>query len=324
MSIGSQNSDGTSTIQVKKEHPIEPAQSDNPSARVYSVEELSPSGRQETLKFTEIMCTGWISVARPAGEEGHMEPTSLDLLAFVTQFELIRKGISWKSKEQNGSSVLNSCNPNDEFGTYLFDSGHAEVSTPIVDEGFFHRIGHLFSRATKEEQTIKEDEGTEPDKKADGKEGQTIQLCRSNGKYNRLIYHTLQRLLDFDSRLAEEYSSLSSRIGTPLFELSEVLKVVRQSVLGESVTWDRVVTMFKFAAAIAAHCIEDDRLSCIDLLIADINKFIFIERINPWISENGGWVSFLFLLQILLIIHLTFEFFKFSFHFFIFRRNNFL
>jgi hypothetical protein len=68
------------------------------------------------------------------------------------------------------------------------------------------------------------------------------------------------------------------------------VKVVDEIFADRRYNWGRVVTVYAFAGWLARYCDHNEMKDFVDS-IADTAGTYVAERLAPWITKNGGWVS---------------------------------
>ena len=241
-------------------------------------EKSAEAGQQPNL--LQVLNAGTLGWKRPMLATGqlseHYEPSSLDLLVFSVRFGLRLRNFHWTHAEKIGSMVLDSWDAEEEFATY-------ELSRELKiapDAGFLLKYlgGSLVRAATwmaglsfPAEQAL---------------------LPRPQSRYNRYIYLVLARKI---SEFSDTFTTLSTR------ELSETILVnpsmleehltdVRDNILQGGVSWGRIVAAFAWAGAFTYQCMNVEFPYVIDRMLGLFNRLLFVETINPWLANNGGWV----------------------------------
>ncbi len=229
------------------------------------------------------MSSGWSRSVGEEGQDGHMEPTSGDVLIFVTRLALIRREIKWTRENHHGITILDSNDSAEDFGTYI----SKQLSSPaaVPRGGFFHQIKQFIFRLQTKfslNPNVHEQDQNQPEK---------VILERSHSRYNRLIYHAVRaQVVDYNNLYDKEQGDLSKQTHIEKSTLEQTLANIVDELLSDGIDWEQIVVLLAFAGAFAVQCFEEGRVNEIDYLISEFNRVVFMKRIDRWMDENGGWV----------------------------------
>lgn len=95
---------------------------------------------------------------------------------------------------------------------------------------------------------------------------------------------------EFEKLFAQAFSDLSSQLVITPDTAYQSFKNVMDEVFKDEVNWGRIVGLFAFGGALSVESAEKgaSELVC---RIADWMTIYLDEHINPWIQNQGGWVS---------------------------------
>jgi hypothetical protein len=105
---------------------------------------------------------------------------------------------------------------------------------------------------------------------------------------------TLRRTVDeVSERHPIVFGSIVKKLG-PLDEDSlpgVFVNVANEMLRDGALNWGRVVSLFAFAASLAAHFKENKQQHLINIVTQLLADYV-THKINPWVAKQGGWDAF--------------------------------
>lgn len=95
---------------------------------------------------------------------------------------------------------------------------------------------------------------------------------------------------EFELRYARAFSDLSSQLHITPVTVYQSFESVMDEVFRDGVNWGRIVGLFVFGGALCVECVEKE-MSPLVARIAEWMTVYLDNHIQPWIQEQGGWVS---------------------------------
>lgn len=100
----------------------------------------------------------------------------------------------------------------------------------------------------------------------------------------------LESVNEFELRYSCAFSDLSSQLHITPATAYQSFESVMDEVFRDSINWGRIVGLFAFGGALCVECVEKE----MSPLVAQIAEWMTVyldTHIQPWIQEQGGWVS---------------------------------
>ena len=75
-----------------------------------------------------------------------------------------------------------------------------------------------------------------------------------------------------------------------LKNISKVWNISTCAFLGQ-ISWSRIATFFAFGARLAQFCVENQMNDLVRDVVTNMSQ-LAVEKLTPFLRENGGWVRF--------------------------------
>lgn len=140
--------------------------------------------------------------------------------------------------------------------------------------------------------------------------GFTWQVSPTRNCPNNQVISTVKKLCEeFEKRYESQFSEMCSNFGKVDLNYENYMGVLEQITL-DGLHWGRIIALFSFAGAMSVYCMKKGQNDKVDWIKEWTCQFVD-HNVENWINENNGWVSFLSLTFVWVIIYGTIAFILF-------------
>lgn len=95
---------------------------------------------------------------------------------------------------------------------------------------------------------------------------------------------------EFELRYAQAFCDLHSQLHITPATAYHSFESVMDEVFRDGVNWGRIVALFTFGGALCVECVEKEMSPLVGRIVEWMTVYLD-NQIQPWIQEQGGWVS---------------------------------
>ena len=129
---------------------------------------------------------------------------------------------------------------------------------------------------------------------------ETEDLINENNSISEIAL-TLRRVAnELELADAQFVANMCTRLSLTPSTAYSMFQGISDKIFASGKNWGRVIAFLTFGSSLAVHCAErqDMGQSFVDTVVEWIFKYM-TTRLEPWIKEQGGWVSKISLYEIL-------------------------
>lgn len=121
--------------------------------------------------------------------------------------------------------------------------------------------------------------------------GYTWQVSPTRNCPNNQVISTLKKLCEeFEKRYDVQFSDMCAACAGVDLNSENYMSVLDQLII-DGLHWGRIVAIFSFAGAMSVYCMKKGQKDRVDWIKEWTCQFLD-SKVENWINENNGWVSF--------------------------------
>lgn len=118
------------------------------------------------------------------------------------------------------------------------------------------------------------------------------------------IQRTMQVLGEaFEERYTEVFQGMTDQLHLTPNTARGTFTTIVNELFSDGIRWGRIVALVAFGGALAVQCIQKEMPGLVTEVVDWVAEYINMHLMS-WIQEQGGWVSIIYSLKALCLLHL--------------------